>query len=383
MTTIPSVPVALSGERFCVVYRLAAKDEAEAREKAWDICLEQTVEFPDDLVPDGDIRDHILGRIESFERRDAHHFETVISYAVETSGLELTQLLNVVFGNSSIKPGIRVERLDLPDALLRAFMGPRFGREGLRAWLGVPHRPLLCTALKPMGLPPKELAHLAYQCALGGIDIVKDDHGLADQSFSPFTERVQRCAEAVARANRQTGLNCIYLPNVTGPASRVVENALFAKQAGAGGLLFSPGLAGLNLMQQLADDDRIGLPIMAHPAWQGSFVTGPDNGVSHYALFGQIARLAGADASIFPNYGGRFSFSREDCRRIAEGTTAPMAHIKAIFPAPGGGMSLARVPEMLDLYGRDVIFLIGGGLHRHGPNLVENCRHFHQLVAER
>ncbi len=383
MTTIPSVPVPLSGERFCVVYCLAAKDEAEAREKARDICLEQTVEFPDDLVPDGDIRDHILGCIESFERRDAHHFETVISYAVETSGFELTQLLNVVFGNSSIKPGIRVERLDLPDSLLHAFKGPRFGRDGLRAWLNASHRPLLCTALKPMGLPPKELAYLAYQCALGGIDIVKDDHGLADQSFSPFTERVQRCAEAVAQANRETGLKRIYMPNVTGPASRVVEHALFAKQAGAGGLLFSPGLAGLNLMQQLADDDRVGLPIMTHPAWQGSFVTGPDNGISHYALFGQIARLAGADASIFPNYGGRFSFSREDCQSIAEGTTAPMARIKSIFPAPGGGMSLARVPEMLDLYGRDVIFLIGGGLHRQGPNLVENCRHFHQLVAER
>ncbi|MFH1342533.1 MAG: RuBisCO large subunit C-terminal-like domain-containing protein [Pseudomonadota bacterium] len=383
MTTIPSVPVPLSGERFRVVYRLTADNKAEASDKAWDICLEQTVEFPDDLVPGGDIRDHILGRIESFEQLDAYHFEAVISYAVETSGFELTQLLNVAFGNSSIKPGIRVERLDLPDSLLRAFKGPRFGREGLRAWLGVPHRPLLCTALKPMGLPPQELAHLAYQCALGGIDIIKDDHGLADQSFSPFTERVQRCAEAVAQANRETGLKRIYIPNVTGPASRVVENALFAKQAGAGGLLFSPGLAGLNLMQQLADDDRIGLPIMTHPALQGSFVTSSDDGLSHFVIFGQIARLAGADATIFPNFGGRFSFSREECASLVEGTAVLMAHIKPIFPTPGGGMSLARVPEMRELYGRDVIFLIGGGLHRHGPNLVENCRHFHQLVAER
>ena len=380
MRTIPSVPVPLSGERFRVVYRLAAKDEAEAREKAWDICLEQTVEFPDDLVPDGNIRDHILGRLESFEGRDAHHFETVISYAVETSGFELTQLLNVVFGNSSIKPGIRVERLDLPDFLLRAFNGPRFGRDDLRAWLDASHRPLLCTALKPMGLPPQELANLAYRFALGGIDIVKDDHGLADQPFAPFKERVARCAEAVARANRETGLKCLYTPNVTGPSSRVIENALFAKQAGAGGLLFSPGLAGLNTMQQLADDDRIGLPIMTHPALQGSFVTSSDNGLSHFVIFGQIARLAGADATIFPNFGGRFSFSREECASLAEGTAVPMAHVKPIFPTPGGGMSLARVPEMRELYGRDVIFLVGGGLHRHSPDLVENCRYFRRMA---
>lgn len=380
--TIPSVPVILSGERFSVVYRLTAGDEAEAREKAWSICLEQTVEFPDDLLPAGDIRDHIFGRIESFGPLGERRYQAVISYAVETTGFELAQLLNVVFGNSSIKPGIRVERIDLSDSLLRAFKGPRFGREGLRAWLGVPYRPLLCTALKPMGLPPKDLAELAYQFALGGIDIVKDDHGLVDQPFSPFKERVQRCAEAVTQANRETGMKCIYVPNVTGPAGDVIERALFAKQAGSGGLLFSPGLAGLNTMQQLAGDNRIGLPIMSHPALQGSFVACTDHGISHYALFGQIARLAGADASIYPNFGGRFSFTRDECRSIVEGTAAPMAHIELIFPTPGGGMSLARVPEMRELYGRAVIFLIGGGLHRHSPDLMENSRYFRRMVEQ-
>ena len=377
---IPSFPIPLSGERFRVVYRLIG-DEAEAREKARDICLEQTVEFPADLIPEGEIREQIIGRVEVFEARGEGHWEVVISYAVETSGFELAQLLNVIFGNTSLKPGVRVERLEMPEALLSAFKGPRFGRAGWRARLDAPERPLFCTALKPMGLPPRALADLAYQFALGGIDIIKDDHGLADQPFAPFKERVELCAEAVARANRESGQKCIYMPNVTGPVDKVRDNALFAKEAGAGGLLISSGLTGLDMMRRLADDDRIVLPIMTHPALQGSFVTRPDEGISHYALFGQIARLAGADASIFPNYGGRFSFSREDCRRIAEGTAAPMGHLKPIFPTPGGGMSLARVPEMLDLYGREVIFLIGGGLHKHGPDLAESCRYLRQLVG--
>jgi ribulose-bisphosphate carboxylase large chain len=160
----------------------------------------------------------------------------------------------------------------------------------------------------------------------------------------------------------------------------IVEQAIFAKAAGAGGLLISPGLTGFDTMRHLAAADRIALPIMSHPALQGSFVVYPDHGIGHFALFGQIARLAGADASIFPNVGGRFSFSRDECRAIAEGTAVPMDGIKPIFPAPGGGMSLARVPEMLDLYGREVIFLIGGGLHTHGPDLVKNCRYFRQMV---
>jgi ribulose-bisphosphate carboxylase large chain len=247
--------------------------------------------------------------------------------------------------------------------------------------LDIPARPLLSTALKPMGLRAKEIAELAYKIALGGIDIIKDDHGLSNQPFAPYRERVERCVEAVARANQRTGLHSVYLPNVTAAGEVAIQNALFARSAGAGGLLISPGLTGFGILQQLAEDDRIALPIMSHPAFLGSFVTYPDNGIAHQVLFGQIARLAGADATVYPNYGGRFSFSREECINIVAGTSEPMGHIKSIFPAPGGGMSISRVPEMLEVYGREVIFLVGGGLHKQGPDLVENSRYFHQLVA--
>jgi ribulose-bisphosphate carboxylase large chain len=134
-------------------------------------------------------------------------------------------------------------------------------------------------------------------------------------------------------------------------------------------------------MREISEDDSIALPILTHPALQGSFVTS-SSGIAHGVLFGQFARLAGADGTIFPNFGGRFSFSRQECDDIAEETAVEMGHIKQIFPAPGGGMSLARVPEMLETYGHEVIFLIGGGLFRHGPDLVENCRHFKKMVEE-
>jgi ribulose-bisphosphate carboxylase large chain len=231
-----------------------------------------------------------------------------------------------------------------------------------------------------MGLSSKALADYAYQFALGCIDMIKDDHGLADQSFSPFEERITLCAEAVARANKETGGNSVYIPNITAAADQILDKARFAKNAGAGALMIAPGLSGFDIMRQLADDDEIALPILNHPAFQGMAVTSPDNGLSHYALFGQIARLAGADASIFPNYGGRFSFSEAECSGIVEGMDVEMGHIKPIFPAPGGGMSLDRLDEMRAFYGNDVIYLIGGDLHRHGDDIIENSRKFRQMV---
>lgn len=377
---VPTPRLNLSGERFAVLYAIFAPSEAEAQQKAFSVAVEQTIEFPFELAP-ANIQEQIVGRIEQLEPAGPGRWLARISYAVETTGFELTQLLNVIFGNSSITPGVRVERFDLPDSLLVRFRGPRFGVDGLRAYLGVPERPLLCTALKPQGLSARELADLAYQFAVGGIDIIKDDHGLADQPMSPFTERVARCAEAVERANRETGRRAIYMPNVTGPADRMRENAVLAKGMGAGGLLVSPGLSGFDAMRMLADDDDIALPVMSHPAFAGSFVTSPENGFSHYALFGQLCRLAGADATVYPNWGGRFSFSKAECASIAAGSADHMGHLKPIFPTPGGGMTVDRVPEMYEVYGQQVIFLIGGGLFRSGPDLVENCRRFLEMIA--
>jgi len=373
--------LALSGERFAAVYHLTGTAE-EAAARARDICLEQTVEYPEDLVSREDIRQQIFGRVASLEPVGPERFEARIEFPVEAAGQELTQLLNVLFGNISLKPGIRLVRFHLPDSLLRHYRGPRFGRHGLRDLVNVHDRPLLCTAIKPMGLSPRELADLAYQLALGGIDLIKDDHGLADQCFSPFDERVKRCSEAVGRANGQTGRRCLYVPNVTAPVDEVVRRARLAREAGAGACLVSPGLAGLEAMRRIADDEQIAMPLLSHPALWGCFTVRAAEGIAHGALYGQINRLAGADATIFPNYGGRFSFTLEQCRDLVDGTGCAMGPIKPIFPVPAGGMSLDRVPELCRFYGKDSILLIGGDLHRHGPNLVENCRKFAELAKQ-
>ena len=376
----PETRLDLSGERFAVHYRLAAANDDEAREKADGICLEQTVEVPAELLAADDIRAQVVGRIENLEKVAPERYGVVVSYAIETTAFELTQLLNVVFGNTAMQPGIRVVHLDLPDSLLDCFPGPRFGTDGIRTMLGVPHRPLLCTALKPMGLGSRDMANLAYQIALGGIDIIKEDHGLTDQPFAPFAERVAACAEAITKANRETGHRCLYVPNITAAADRVVSRAYEAKRLGAGGVMVAPGLVGWDTMRLLAGDDGLALPILSHPAWLGTFVLDADQGVAHHVMYGQLPRLAGADATIFVNYGGRFSYSQDDCRGIVAGAQGDMGHLRAIFPIPSGGMDLSRLPEMYRFYGRQAIFLIAGGLYAYGPDLAESAREFRRAV---
>ena len=158
------------------------------------------------------------------------------------------------------------------------------------------------------------------------------------------------------------------------------RRARLARDAGAGGLLFCPGLAGLDAMRALADDDTLALPILSHPAFQGSFSLHPDGGIAPGCLYGQLNRLAGADATIFPSYGGRFAFTPDDCRDLVDGATRPLGTLAPIFPVPAGGLCIERVPELIRFYGRDCILLIGGDLHR-GPDLTENCRDFLAAVT--
>ena len=56
-----------------------------------------------------------------------------------------------------------------------------------------------------------------------------------------------------------------------------------------------------------------------------------------------------------------------------------MGHIKNIFPSPGGGATLDKIPEMMETYGRNMVYLMGGGLH-HGESLVKSCQEFRQMI---
>src|SRR2546422_160456 len=240
-----------------VTYHIAGSDARDTAERARDIALEQTVELAADAVPPA-IADRIVGRVESVEPLAHGRWRAVIAFSPVVVGGDLPQLLNLLFGNISLKPGILVAAIDWPPELLAALGGgPRHGIAGLRALAGAPTRALLCTALKPLGLSAAELPERGYRFAPGGLDILKDDHSLAGPPPAPFRERIERCQEAVARANRETGGNALYFPNVTAGAAAALERAAFAGRAGCHGALVNALPAGLDAVRR-SEERRVG-----------------------------------------------------------------------------------------------------------------------------
>ncbi|WP_290636790.1 RuBisCO large subunit C-terminal-like domain-containing protein [Aquisalimonas sp.] len=350
-------------ERMQVDYLLTCQADEDADAKARGIALEQTVELPDDCVPDA-IRERLVGRVERLDPLPDRRFHCTISFDSALFGGELTQLLNTLFGNISLKDGILLTDIRWPDSVLDTFGGPAHGMNGIRRMTGVPrNQGLLCTALKPVGLDARALAERAYAFARGGMDIIKDDHGVANQADAPFADRLAACQNAVTRANAETGGNSLYFPNVTAPWPVLEERLQAAKDAGCQGVLISPWITGLDAMRWARD--RFGLALMAHPALTGSHFRA-EHGMAPELLLGDLFRLAGADASIYPNTGGRFGFSLATCEAINHRLRYTLGGLPAAAPTPGGGMDAARASGWLEQYGADTILLIGGSLYQQG-----------------
>ncbi|MDP2121945.1 MAG: RuBisCO large subunit C-terminal-like domain-containing protein [Hoeflea sp.] len=366
--------------RFRVLYRLLADSPEDARQRALGIALEQTVEIPGDIVPAGYISDEIVGQVETISHVAGKAYETVISFSPDSAGDEVIQLINVIFGNSSIQQNIRVTGFDPGPVIRDRFKGPRFGIKGVRARSGRARGGLISPVIKPQGSSVKQLADIAYRCTLGGADIIKDDHGLANQKMAPFAERVKAVSAAVADANAKTGGSALYFVNVTGHTGWPLDEAYQAKEAGAGGVLLMPGLMGFGVVQALARDPSFDLPIMTHPSFTGPYVLTPETGVSHALMYGMFQRLAGSDISVFPNVGGRFGFSVEECLSIASACRDMDGIGRPMMPSPGGGMSVERASDMVSMYGEDVVFLLGGSLLRAGDAIGDAVRAMRDAV---
>ena len=344
--------------RLRVTYHLACSSRLAARQ-ARDIAFEQTVELPEDAVPPG-VAARVVGRVESVESFGRGRSRAVISFDPVAVCGDLPQLLNLLFGNISLKTGILVAGLEWPNDLLAALPGPRLGIAGLRDLTGARGRPLLCTALKPLGLSATQLADLAYRFARAGVDLIKDDHSLANQMTAPFGERVERCHEAVVRANDETGGNALYFPNVTSSPTELLARAGLARNAGCRGVVVNALPAGLGAVGAVAA--ATGLATMSHPSLAGAFFR-PDHGIAPEVLLGDLFRVAGSDAVIYPNVGGRFTFSEATCAAINARLRGPLGPVSPAFPVPAGGIDAARVPHWIERYGPDTILLIGGSLY--------------------
>ena len=306
----------------------------------------------------------------------------VIAWPWRNWGANLPQLMASVLVGEGCETArftrCRLVALDWPEELVAALGGgPRFGLEGVRAWLGpdAATRPLLGGIVKPsLGLGPAEVAATAVALARGGCDMVKDDELLADPDWCPLLERVGLVAAALA----EVGHPCLYAANVSGPVDTLLERSAAAVAAGASAIMVNAFATGIDAVRAVASAG-LGVPVLAHRVGAGPIARNAEVGVDGSVLC-ELTRIAGADLVQIGGFGGKLFDTYDEVTRNLAACRRPLGGALLPVPVNGGGVWAGSTPDVLGAAGDDVMLLLGMGAYEHPGGPEAGARSVRQAI---
>ncbi len=299
------------------------------------------------------------GEVLSVTSGDTESLATVRFPTANTEG-DIGTLLTMVFGKYSMAGPARLVDLMLPEDVGTR---PRFGIDGLRTRVGVARRPLLMAIFKPaLGLTAHDHAELIRSVADTELDLIKDDEILGNLASAPTLERWRACRPLIEAMRDRRGRDFLYAVNVTGRADRLLAQARALVAEGANALLVNVLVYGYPLLEALAADPEIQVPLVAHPALAGAFSLAPDHGIDYRLVLGTLMRRAGADIVLHPARFGSLPFSAGDEEAIISALRAPDADWPRVFPGPSAGIKPEVVPALRQDYGDDLVINAGSAI---------------------
>ncbi len=352
-------------------YLLSSSASFDADKKAKAIALGQTTDTWTPLASKDQktLERHrgVVLSVGQLERAIAtYRCQVTIGYPSENTEGDIPTLLTMVFGKVSLDGKIKLLDIDLPDAFTAKMARPKFGIDGMRRLTGVSDRPLAMAIFKPcVGLSAAELGDMFYQTALGGADLIKDDEILPNIDTAPVEQRLEACLKAAEKAQHQTHHRTLYAINLTGPVTKIFDQARRLTSLGANCFLLNVFSYGYSVLEGLAKDPQINVPTMAHPAVFGGLSSSPEYGISYRVTLGKLMRAGGADMVLFPSSYGTVALPTDEAFSIRDALTQPMASLPKVFPGPSAGIHPGLVPQIMEDYGKDVIINAGGGVHGH------------------
>lgn len=291
----------------------------------------------------------------------------------------LSSVVGNVFGMKAVTD-LRLEDMRIPRSLAETFPGPAYGIARERERLGIHDRAMTGSTIKPkLGLSPKEHAQVVYDTLRGGIDTVKDDENLGDQTFNPFDERIPRTLEMLRKAEAETGETKGYWANVTAPdTEEMLRRMEVVKENGGIYIMIdflTCGFTALASLRQHAEE--LGLMIHGHRAFHSLFTRRPDHGVD-FRVVAKWARLAGLDHVHVGTGVGKLEGSRQEmqerCAILRQQHATPIGgmifeqdwgSLKTTAPVASGGLHPGHATALHRIFGNETFFLFGGGTHGH------------------
>jgi 2,3-diketo-5-methylthiopentyl-1-phosphate enolase len=320
------------------------------------------------------LRSHLAEVVEIQPQREGAHLAT-IRFPESNVENDIPSLLTMIFGKYSLAGAAKVVAVRLPESY---GLRPRFGISGIRQILALETQPPIMAIFKPaLGLSAADHAAILSDVAQAGLNIIKDDEILGNLGSAPTLERLQACREVLDQLQSQTGRTVLYAVNVTGRADQLLERAKQLVQAGANALLLNVLSYGFSVLEAIASDPAVAVPIFVHPALSGAWCAAPDHGFAYSVVLGTLMAHAGADAVLYPAHYGNLPLAAPEETLIRDCLWG-----RGIFPVPSAGIHPGIVPQALADYGSEVILNAGTGIMDHPDGPASGVWAFQEALAQ-
>jgi ribulose-bisphosphate carboxylase large chain len=293
----------------------------------------------------------------------------------------LTSLVGNVFGFKAVR-SLRLEDVRFPPHYVLTCGGPPNGIQVERDVMNKYGRPLLGCTIKPkLGLSAKNYGRAVYECLRGGLDFTKDDENVNSQPFMRWRQRFDFVAEAVVKAQAETGERKGHYLNVTAPTvEEMYKRAEHAKALDMPIIMHDFLTAGFSAHTSLANWCREnGMLLHVHRAMHAVIDRNPYHGI-HFRVLAKCLRLAGGDHLHSGTVVGKLEGDREPIlgwidimreRFVPENRSRGIffdqdwVHMPGLFPVASGGIHVWHMPALVAIFGDDAVFQFGGGTLGH------------------
>jgi len=299
----------------------------------------------------------------------------------------LASFLTLTIGNNQGMGDVEYAKMYdfwMPPEYLRLYDGPATDISDLWRVLGRPVVDggfIVGTIIKPkLGLRPQPFAKAAYDFWLGG-DFIKNDEPQGNQVFARLKETIIAVADAMRRAQDDTGEAKLFSANITADDYREIiargEFILetFAENADHVAFLVDGYVAGPTAITT-ARRAFPGQYLHYHRAGHGA-VTSPQTQRGYTAfVLAKMARLQGASGIHVGTMSHGKMEGESDDRNIAymierDSADGPFYHqewqgMRPTTPIISGGMNALRLPGFFDNLGHsNLVLTAGGGSYGH------------------
>lgn len=267
----------------------------------------------------------------------------------------------------------RLVKLELPDAVTKHFLGPKFGLSGIRELTGQYNKPLFGSIVKPkIGITPEVLLEMVKQMVDGGADFIKEDEIMSNPACAPLDRRVDIIANYLAKQTRKI----VFCHTINCDPHVLVDRVKQVHQLGGNGVhinVFS-GLGAYNSIRKLD------LPLFLHFQKSGDKVFSDKNhrfSIS-WPVLCQLATMMGVDTIQTGMVAG---YSNDDPIELQQaidilrqGNTTPVLSC---------GFHPGLVDKVTELVGIDYLANAGGAVHGHPGGTVNGARAMRQAIDKK